>query len=320
MRIMKSAVKINDVQNEILKVYKEVKRVCDKNKIPFFALGGTKLGAVRRHGFIPWDDDMDLGIKVEDFERFKKACKKDLREPYEFKELIWTGGKVHNKNTTFVETPGAMHRENGYGVFIDIFLLIGTPNDDEQRFELMNNMLFYSFQAMLFSRYPETSTYTKSQILEWRKSILTRSKLSESEKYIEFSFGHRFACNTKGLENPTELPFEDTTILVPSTYDEDLTDQYGDYVKLPPVEARRAHNDYAYVRLNEPYDKYYDKLEKIDPEILEFLRAKHKLEGEFFLNSALFMADGEVMRRRLQRIEGSKLYRALRKIRSMGRK
>ena len=136
------------IQAELLKIYKEIKQLCDKNNIRCFAVGGTMLGAVRHNGFIPWDDDMDLGIPVDDFDKFRKACKKELREPYEFKDLLWIGGKVHNKQTSFIETPCAINRENGYGIFVDIFPIIGTPNSSEERLDFLNNMLLYSFQAM----------------------------------------------------------------------------------------------------------------------------------------------------------------------------
>ena len=305
------------VQKKLLEIYKEIKRVCDKNKIPFFAIAGTALGAVRHGGFIPWDDDVDLGVKASDFERFKKACKKDLKGPYEFRELPWIGGKVHDKTTTFIEAPGAMHRENGYGVFIDIFPLIGVPNEPNERFGFMNNMTLFYFQAMLFDRYPEATKYTKAQILEWRESLMTKCDLEESEAYTAFADGYTFTQKTEGLKKPVEMPFEDTTVLIPSTYDADLTAQYGDYMVLPPEEQRHEHGNLAYVDLKAPYTDYYDKLERLDSKLLEFLKRKHGFEGEAFLNSALFMTDGNTLRRELKQIKNSKAYKIAEKMRKV---
>lgn len=317
---MKNATKINGIQKGILEVYKEVKRVCEKNKIPFFALAGTELGAIRHKGFIPWDDDIDLGIKVGDYERFKKACRKDLEEPYEFKEIVWLGGKVHNKNTAFVEAPCAVHRENGYGFFVDIFPLIGAPDDENERFGFLNNMLLYSFQAMIFDRYPEISKYTKKQIMDWRNDILYKYPLEKSERFVEFSLGHWYTGNARGLDKAVEMPFEDTMIPVPSTYDEDLTAHYGDYMKLPPVEQRATHNNLAYVDLENSYTKYYDELEKLDPKFLEFLKQKHTFEGQQMLNAAHFRADGNVLRRELEHIKSSRTYRLAKKAQKLVRK
>ena len=287
------------IHAELLKIYKEIKQLCDKNNIRCFAVGGTMLGAVRHNGFIPWDDDMDLGIPVDDFDKFRKACKKELREPYEFKDLLWIGGKVHNKQTSFIETPCAINRENGYGIFVDIFPIIGTPNSSEERLDFLNNMLLYSFQAMIFDRYPDISKYTKQQLIEWRRDLLYKHKVADSERVAEFSFGHSFTNDSKGLSDPIELRFEDTTILVPSTYDADLTAHYGNYMELPPKDERHSHNNFALVSFNESYENYYKRLEKLDPEFLTFLRRKHNLEGEFFLNSALFMSAESISKREL---------------------
>ena len=115
------------------------------------------------------------------------------------------------------------------------------------------------------------------------------------------------------------MAFEDTTVPVSSTYAEDLTAEYGDYMKLPPEEQRHRHGDLAYIDLEAPYTEYYDKLEKLDSKFLTFLRQKHKFEGQAFLNSALFMTDGNELRRELDNIKSSKTYRLSSKLRRIFR-
>ena len=66
------------IQKLILYIANEVIRICDKNDIPYNITAGTLLGAVRHKGFIPWDDDFDFAMTRNDYERFLKACKKDL--------------------------------------------------------------------------------------------------------------------------------------------------------------------------------------------------------------------------------------------------
>ncbi len=305
------------LQAEILKIYKEIKRVCEKNNIKFFAVGGTALGAVRHHGFIPWDDDIDLGVPIDDFEKFKKACKKDLAPPYKFKDLLWIGGKIHNPNTTFLETTCLMNEKSCYGIFVDIFPIIGTPNNTELRWEFQQDMFRYHFKSMIFDRYQKTSEFSEKDIKKWRNSILYGYPLKESEKAVEFASGSWFSKSVDGMLNPIEIPFEDTTIPIPSSYNEDLTAQYGDYLTLPPKNQRVSHNEYAIIDFNKPYTYYLQKLSKVDPDLLSFLKKKHELEGKFFDNSTNYAYSTHQLEHQLQAIQNSRIYNLSKKASSL---
>lgn len=270
------------LQEELLKIYKEVKRVCEKNKISYFALGGTALGAVRHEGFIPWDDDIDLGVPVDQYEKFVKALKKDLNEPYEYKDLLWMGGKVHNKNTAFIETTCLMDVENCYGIFLDVFPIIGTPNEPAEREKFIERMRFFKNNSLTFDRYRKASKHSLKELRKEKQEILSQNSLSEAERIVEFSFGYDFTRDRRGLETPRIVKFEDTTIPLSSKIEEDLTAQYGDYMKLPPKNQRIPHNDFAIVDFKTPYRELFKELyQNIDGRLLKLLEQKHYLEGVY---------------------------------------
>ena len=98
--------RLQDVQKELIS---EVKRICLKNNIHFNMVGGTMLGAIRHGGYIPWDDDADIGFLREEYEKFREACKTDLNhEKYYMQDLRdtegyrWGYGKLRKKGTEFI--------------------------------------------------------------------------------------------------------------------------------------------------------------------------------------------------------------------------
>lgn len=286
---------MNQLQKEILSIYKEVKRVCDKNKIRYYAIAGTALGAIRHKGFIPWDDDMDLGIPIDDFEKFKKACKRDLKEPFDFIELNWAGGKVHNKNTTFLETQCLFDDEKYYGVFVDIFPLVGVPEDEAEQKSFFLDMRRYFAKAFTFDRYTEASKLSKKEILELKSQLCKMAKYNTAKRVVEFSISNGFTMRAEGLKEPCITKFEDSTVPVSSLVKEDLKERYGDFMKLPPINQRKSHTANAIVDFKHSYTYYTKKINEIDPDILSLLKRKHKIEGDFFNLAYTLSAEYETL-------------------------
>lgn len=294
--------KLSPVQQELLKIYKEVLRVCKKNDVKFFVTDGTALGAVRHQGFIPWDDDMDLGVPVDEYDKFCEVCKKDLKEPFEFINLLNSGGKIQNKSTAFIETQCLDYKEHGSGVFVDVFPIVGTPNNPVAREEFLLDVKKFHYKALVYDRYPEVSDYTKDEIVSWRNKLLYSNVIHDSENVIEFSGGFHFVKSGDGIKTVNWLKFEDTEVPVQGSIHEDLTAQFHDYMKLPPKEEQHSHSEYSLIDCKKSYLDYYERFEKIDSDLLKLLRAKHNLEGIFFDDLYDFLLKYEESQREIGRL------------------
>ena len=137
-------VKLNNEQLRLLQLNElamliEVDRICRKNNIKYTLAGGTMLGAVRHKGFIPWDDDIDVRFKREEYEKFYEACKKDLDNEHFFLQEYrtdpnyrWGYSKMRLKGSEFIRI-GQEHMHYVTGVNIDIFITDNIPDNAIQR-------------------------------------------------------------------------------------------------------------------------------------------------------------------------------------------
>ena len=112
----------------LLKIAESFHQVCENNKIQYYMLGGTMLGAIRHKGFIPWDDDMDFGVMAEDWPKLIEALNKDLPQYYRIRDIKNTKGisnpsiKIEDVRTIIRESDKA-GESDVIGINIDIFPL-----------------------------------------------------------------------------------------------------------------------------------------------------------------------------------------------------
>ena len=118
---------VKEVQQRIFEIFLEFDKICKRHHLRYTLEGGTLLGAVLYHDFIPWDDDMDVIMLREDYEAFCKIANQELPQPYLFQnmrmnpEYPYLFGKIYNTETIFKEKKTA-HLNIPYGVFLDIFI------------------------------------------------------------------------------------------------------------------------------------------------------------------------------------------------------
>lgn len=264
---MEANEQLDKIHSLELKIALEIKRICEKNNIRYFMTAGTLLGAVRHGGFIPWDDDMDIGMLREDYERFIKACETDLGSEFFLQtwdtdpDYPFSFGKVRLNGTHFIEgfsEKGGMHN----GIFVDIFPFDNVPDDFKEqkkqgrRYFICKRLLwmkkgmgtnmkesslkqavkYYTFWvfAHLF-RYESIKNYFKMVQTKYNGQDTIKVVTDGSYNYSKESL------ERKWVENLEPVKFETEEFLSYKDRIEYLTYFYGDYMKLPPEEKRNRH-------------------------------------------------------------------------------
>lgn len=258
------------IQKINLKTYKVFAEFCKKNKLKHFAISGTAIGAELWQGFIPWDDDMDIAMPIQDFEKLRKDLYKKLPSPYRFIELPELGGKIFNENTTLIEAPYTATPSHYYGVFIDIVPLVGIPDNQDERSSFILEIKRYIAEASATDRAPELKNFTGQNIKHinsWRQNLISKYPFGTTEYCTDLSCSKCPLYITRGFLKPSQSKFEDTTIPTSSHQSEDLFSAYGQLVKHVPAAERQLthHNFYALCDLDKSYKEYAKKFDSQIP-------------------------------------------------------
>ena len=263
--------RMNDVQNVILDIYKTVLKICQRNNIKFYAIGGTCIGAVRHSGFIPWDDDLDIAVPIQDYDRFWKIMRSELPEHLsvytcnEIREFGCIFGKIHNIHTSFIENINLYSPKAYKGIMMDVMPIASIPEDKTTQKAFYRKLFIYDRLNYVF-RFPFRGMDSVKKKISW---ILTRPFVAIlgysyfSKKWISLleayplgstnTTGYTWcAKDTETLRFPIKdfsdtvwLDFEDTKISCPIGYDDYLTRQFGTYMELPPEDKRIQHPVYV---------------------------------------------------------------------------
>ena len=242
----------------------EVKRICNNHKINYFLDCGSMLGAVRHHGFIPWDDDMDIGMIRDDYIRFLKVASTDLRPDFfidnystnEDNALVFS--KIRLRGTKYIETkgnPNALHNE----IFVDIFPYYYISDNDFIRKIEGGLMAILSQSIMSKSGY---KVWLGDNVLKRLKFLPTDiiGKLLSKKRmhyFIDLLFWkhdetarlciHSGSCYDywffpkKVLTELIEVDFEGELFMIPKHYEEYLSTVYGDFMTPPPQDRQINH-------------------------------------------------------------------------------
>lgn len=265
----KSIPNLRPLWDAVLEVYREFDRICQKYGIEFTAIGGTAIGAVRHRGFIPWDDDLDLGMKIEDFERFRNVAQSEL--PPHLKLVTWdnTAG-YQNLFAKIVDLRldrlAEIRKESGLpigqGVFVDLFIVSGIPDSLVDRARIYFSTLYlnavhnYSLNGFNCT----SPAALAKRTIGWICSGFTRKKISIKE-FLERQWNlavnrqtilctrsgsyygvsnrlYYFVVPTRCFDKTIRVVFDKVTMPLCIGFDEVVRAEYSDYLQLPPEEER----------------------------------------------------------------------------------
>lgn len=240
----------------------EVDRICRKCNLRYNIIGGTLLGAVRHGGFIPWDDDADLVMFRDDYEKFREACKEELdKDRFYFQDMEttagyrWGYGKLRRKKTVFVRE-NQEHMPYEQGVFIDIMPLDNVP--DSYLGRKLIDVHCYCLRKVFWSavgRITSKNFWVRQWFgvlyhipMSWVRTythlyVDMCKHIKSSEVRISFMPNPRpEACYHRcWFETNPDIAFEGIQLCGIEDYDGFLTWEFRDYMKLPPEGKRKVH-------------------------------------------------------------------------------
>lgn len=266
--------KLSSIQKHIMDILPTFTSICKKEGIRYYIIGGTLLGAVRHKGFIPWDDDIDIGMERDDYEKFLKVCKKYLPKNMELR-TYWDDSYHHFYWARVVDTRYHIKRmgsvsERQEELWIDILPLDGMPSNKVKftfhKWKLQAARFLYHLSCFdkvnvqrpgrpLFHRMV-IKFLLVSRLWKFFASWNTKKCLDRVDRLLKKYSVEATGCvmdymgSTKGFppvfpldkfREPVGYQFEDMKLMGPSDADFYLTKIYHDYMQLPPEHERNVH-------------------------------------------------------------------------------
>lgn len=252
---------IKDVE---LLILKDFIKICDENNLDYYLFFGTEIGAVRHQGFIPWDDDIDVVLFREDYEKFLKIMEKMDCEKYTVYDIRYNEqyffqfGRLSLNGTYWAE-----YWDNQVnfkmGIHIDLFILDKVPNNKFKRLLYMRRCLLLcklcSISSIkieecsalintivnslhfLFNKIGLTPKYYQKKLLKLFRKYENR----DCEYYADLTMNEQPYFKIEDFKPAKLVKFEDILAKIPNNQEATLGQIFGDYMQLPPEEERVAH-------------------------------------------------------------------------------
>lgn len=267
------------LQDRILEIMVYIDEFCRKHEIIYYLMGGSALGAMRHGGFIPWDDDLDIFMDYENFNKFKMACEKDLDTDKFYYQAMNTNewphyfAKLRLNGTAYLEDVNR-GRKVHQGIFVDIMCLTNAaPEGWKRRIQYYSAGLLKAWAVTQTNYQPDSKkkamemTIAKIIVRGSIKKILMREvykynkRPSEDQAHI---FGRAKYKNSfypsADFGKPRYVAFEKVKLAVPGNVEDYLTRRYGnDYMKMPSEETKAKFKSHPVQwDVNKSYEEIID--------------------------------------------------------------
>ena len=238
---------LRQAQHRMLEILREIDSICRRHNIQYFLDGGSLIGAVRHGGFIPWDDDLDIAIMLDDYKRLKKYLMAELPENLLFQDFSTDKNyptliaKVRDRNSFFEESDSSKveHR----GIFVDIIPMEKIPSLKWKK------TIDYSYGHCIRALHNFYSPLDKVRSILFFPFAAAAMWITRFINLFSSSnqIAHRYGWAAYGgfLKQDVfpvkDMPFEDIVVMVPNNPDAVLRSLFGDYMQIPPKEKRPQH-------------------------------------------------------------------------------
>ena len=262
---------------EMLRVFVTV---CEQLNLKYYLVEGTLLGAIRHQGFIPWDDDIDVAMPREDYERFLHEAQA-LLPAYYFVQSLYSEpayhanfAKIRDCRTTFIES-SVKERPINHGVYIDIFPIDYAPQSTfirklikvVDRICMIRISQVFTLPCPLMSPARSVKKNIGRLVSYLCFPRLRHAVIAQKQMYAAFRKGtlvtnygsawsDRERMPVEWYGAGTTMTFEGLPVCVPAEYDKWLTQVYGDYMIPPPPEKRVGHHFAEVIDVERPYTDY----------------------------------------------------------------